>query len=76
MKMLVLLDVHRERDQLLINSIYTFGKSIFLLLECVLKAFQLSASNVLIQRAHFLSQIFSNIDQRLKHRRRMLALFS
>jgi len=49
MKTPVLLDVHSQLDQLLINPILTFGQGPFLLLESVLLAFQLSVSNLLIQ---------------------------
>jgi hypothetical protein len=63
----IFLEVNRQLDQLLIDSVYTIGKSFFLLLECVPKALQLRTSNLLIQQVYFLIEIFSDIDERLKH---------
>jgi hypothetical protein len=63
----IFLQVDRQLDQLLIDSIYTVGKSFFLLLERVRKALQLRTTNLLIQQVYFLIEIFADIDERLKH---------
>jgi hypothetical protein len=62
----VFIILDHQLDQSLIDAFDTIGKSNSLLLKHVLGAFQLHASNVLIQRANFLMESISNFAKRLK----------